>query len=192
VKNAHLTEKQSDILDFIRRFIAENDYPPSYREIAGHFGVNLMAIQRHVEALKAKGYLKSTPNIARSLEPVQKPDELHVYGRVAAGVPLFAVENILGTVSGFKKPYDAFALRVQGDSMIDAGILDGDTVIVRKQNTADDGDIVVAMLNDKATLKRFRKNGADVYLEPANRNYRPIQGVPFDVVGKVVELRRNF
>jgi len=135
--------------------------------------------------------LTQKPNKARGFELAAKVHEIPIYGRVAAGHPVFAVENIEGYVSNsFDRKRNVFALRVTGDSMIDAGIMEGDVVLVKKQTTGEDKDIVIAMVGDEATVKRFRKKGSRLYLEPANIHY-PVIKEPFEIIGKVVELRRT-
>jgi repressor LexA len=187
-----LTKKQETILRYIQEFIADNGYPPTIREMAERFQVHIKAVQDHISALKAKGVLTHQANKARGFELATRVREIPIYGRVAAGHPIFAVENIEGYVNdSHDRKRNVFALRVTGDSMIDAGIVEGDIVLVRKQSTAEDKDIVIAMVGEEATVKRFRKKSGRLFLEPANVNYAVIRE-PFEIIGKVIELRRAF
>jgi repressor LexA len=186
----NLTKKQEKVLRFIDKFIKDNGYPPTVREMAGHFEVNLKAIQDHITALKNKRHLNHESQKARGLELIHKG--IAIYGKVAAGKPIFAVENIEGYVSpSSDKAANVFGLKVTGDSMIDAGIMEGDVVLVHKQNVAEDKDIIIALFNDEATIKRLRKKKNEIYLEPANKNYEPIRDRSFTIIGKVIELRRK-
>jgi|WetSurMetagenome_2_1015567.scaffolds.fasta_scaffold145853_2 repressor LexA len=201
-----LTKKQKKILEFISKFVEENSYPPTLKEIASKFKLTIGTIQDHVYALQRKGYLEKKPDTARGFKIIKSSsgDQLKakaevnyipLYGSVAAGEPIFANDNIQGYVALEKSPRGHnihFALKVKGDSMIDAGIYDGDIVIVRKQDAADDGDIVIALLDDEATVKTLRNSKIKAYLEAANSKYKSIVNRPFSVIGKVIELRRQF
>lgn len=202
----NLAPKQKKILEFINRFISENNYPPTFQEIADKFKIIIGTVQDHIAALIRKGYLERIPDKARGFRVVN-PDEdeevsrirsaavdaIPLYGTVTAGEPIFADNNIEGYIA-LEKPRrttkEHFALKVRGDSMRDAGILEDDLVIVRKQNSASDRDIIIALLDDEATVKTFRMKYNKTFLEPANPSYKPIYK-PFKVLGKVVELRRN-
>lgn len=187
-----LTKKQQDLLHFIQEFLRENGFPPTFREMAGHFDVHVKAVQDHVTALKLKGFLRNKPNKARGFEMAARAHEIPIYGRVAAGKPIFALENIEGYVSNsLDRKKNVFALRVTGDSMKDAGIVENDIVLVKQQHTANDKDIVIAMVGEEATVKRFRKKGGRTFLEPANAEYAILES-PFEIIGKVIELRRTF
>jgi repressor LexA len=191
MEETQLTHKQQSVLDFIRSFMNENRTAPTFREIGRHLGVSVGAIQYQIEALKKKGFLEKDSMLARAIR-VAGGMEIPVLGRVHAGALHMALENVEGHIpAGHLSPSRHFALRVRGDSMINAGILDGDHVIVRMQQTADNGDIVVARVEDESTVKFLRKKGQEVTLEPANPAYQPIQGVPFDIAGVVVEVRRQ-
>ncbi|MDD5360899.1 MAG: transcriptional repressor LexA [Ignavibacteria bacterium] len=201
-----LTKKQKKILEFISKFVEENSFPPTLKEIAAKFKLTIGTIQDHVFALQRKGYLEKKPDTARGFKIIKSSsgDQLKakaevnyipLYGSVAAGEPIFANDNIQGYVALEKSPRGHnihFALKVKGDSMIDAGIYDGDIVIVRKQDAADDGDIVIALLDDEATVKTLRNSKIKAYLEAANSKYKSIVNRPFSVIGKVIELRRQF
>lgn len=201
-----LTKKQQKILDFILKFTEENSYPPTLKEIAERFKITIGTIQDHIFALQKKQYLMKKPDTARGFRVVKTPagqkltpkgemTYIPLYGSVAAGEPIFASDNIQGYVAVEKSPKGHnihFALKVKGDSMVDAGIYDGDIVIVRKQDAADNGDIVIALLDDEATVKTLRNNKIKAYLEAANPKYKAIMNRPFSIIGKVIELRRQF
>ncbi|MCX7833271.1 MAG: transcriptional repressor LexA [Ignavibacteria bacterium] len=201
-----LTGKQKKILDYLEKYIKDNDYPPTLKEIADYFNLTIGTVQDHIYALEKKGYISRKRDTARGFkiiknsEGISKPikqdfELIPVYGNVAAGEPIFANENINGYISIEKTPRGHkmhFALKVQGDSMIDAGIYDGDIVIVKKQDTAEDGDIVIALIDDEATVKKLRKSRIRIYLEAANPYYKSIISRPFKILGKVIELRRNY
>lgn len=189
--NSPLTKKQLLILSFIEQTVLSQGYPPTLTEIAAHFRVSIGTVQDHIEALKRKGFLRQKPHTARGFSLNRKTAGIPVYGRVAAGHPIFAVENIEGYWQNDETdPSSFFALRVEGDSMIDAGICPGDILKIRRQNTADDKDIVVARIGDEATVKRFRQRQGTTYLEAANPAYPPIRNIEFEILGKVVELKR--
>ena len=188
-----LTPKQELIYDFIRSCVEENGVPPSLREIGAHLDLSVGTVQDQVEAIRRKGFLDKEKTKARGLRLPVRQQHVPLLGRVHAGALHLAVENVEGQVpvgpSFSKAPH--FALRVRGDSMINAGILEGDVIIVRQQETADEGDIVVARVDDEATVKYFRRRRGQVVLEPANPAYEPIKEVPFSIVGVVVEVRRH-
>jgi len=190
--NETLTPKQSRIFQFIQEFIEERHMPPSLREIGKHLGLSVGTIQDQVEAIRRKGFLQKDGALARGLRLAAGLQQVPILGRVHAGPLHAAIENVEGylPVGTGLAPSRHFALKVRGDSMIEAGILEGDLVIVRQQETADEGDIVVARVEDESTVKRFRRKGAHVVLEPANPRYQPIQE-PFEVMGVVVEVRRH-
>jgi repressor LexA len=205
-----LTNRQEDILNFINDFIDFNGFPPTYREIGSHFDISsTFGVKRHLDALSKKGYLNVEGNVSRALTLTETGNkitqssssieliELPVVGRVAAGQPILAQENIEGTIalqsSLIRNKSEAFGLRVKGDSMIEAGIFEGDIVIVNPQKNADNGEIIVAMLADEATLKRYELKNETVYLKPENQNYSPIvvkNREDFSIVGKVMGVFR--
>ena len=199
-----LTERQREILRYILDRIEERGAPPTMREIADHFGLSSPAsVKVHLDALEKKGFIKRREWTARGIEPVKErirrlfwqQEGIPLVGRVAAGKPILAEENIeevLPLKGLFPANEDLFALRVQGDSMIEAGIFEGDLVVVRPQPTAEDGEIVVAILDDEGTVKRYFREGDRVRLEPANSNYSPIITREARVVGKVIGLIRRF
>jgi repressor LexA len=200
-----LTEKQRRVLEGIHDISQEKRYPPTVREIGERLGLrSSCTVQRHLEALERKGYIRRDRTKARSVEIVKAPDPtmipvpmvaVPVIGRVAAGQPILATENIEDV---FPLPRDivkddqCFMLQVKGDSMIDAGIFDGDHVVVRQQPYADDGEIVVALLGDEATVKYLRRRRNRVYLEPANKDMSPIVATDVQIIGKVVMSIRRY
>ena len=184
---ARTSKKREEILQFLTQFVCENGYAPSVREICTAVGLQSTAtVHYHLSALRDAGLIEMDDMKKRaiSLPECRRADRIPVVGVVTAGVPILAVENIEGYI-----PWDGergcYALRVRGDSMINAGILDGDKVVVRPQQTADNGEIVVALLDDSATVKRFRKVGATVWLMPENPAYDPIDGTEAQILGKV-------
>ncbi|OVE77792.1 repressor LexA [bacterium F11] len=189
-----LTPKQKLIYDFIQEYVEVYQVPPSLREIGAHLDLSVGTVQDQVEAIRRKGFLQKDQTKARGLRLPIAAQQVPILGRVHAGPLHAALEDVEGHVAvGSKRtPSQHFALRVRGDSMVDAGILEGDLVIVRIQSVAEEGDIVVARVEDEATVKRFRRDGNRTLLEPANAAYEPISGVPFSIVGVVVELRRHY
>lgn len=201
-----LSQKQIDILMFIKNQIQQKGYPPSVREICK--GVNLRStstVHRHLEKLEVKGYIRKDPTKPRAIEildksdndrlPVKKTIDIPIIGRVTAGKPILAFEHIEDT---FPVPAEMaergslFMLKVQGNSMINSGILSGDYVIVKQQNDAVNGDIIVALLDDEATIKRFFKEKDYIRLQPENDAMDPIIIKDVLILGKVIGLYRNF
>ena len=190
-----LTAKQKRVLEFIMDRIHEN-MPPTIREIAMHMGFKSTGTVRdYLRALENKGYLKRTNNLARSIELLRDTlSKIPIVGSIPAGGPDLAYEDIEGYVDlddVLAGQPDLFALRVKGDSMVDAGILEGDIAIIRKQSTAYRGDVVAALIGDEATLKRLRYTGKTVYLEAANKNYPPIFE-EFSIIGKLITIVRKY
>lgn len=182
-----LTERQREILEFIRGSITERGYPPTLREIGSHFGIrSTNGVNDHLRALEKKGYLQREDLKSRALRPVDlgtpanetEMVEVPVIGRVAAGQPLLATQNIEDTVKIDRffigQTREVFALRIKGESMIEDGIFDGDYVFVRKQLQAQPGEIVVAMIGDEATVKRYYPEGDTIRFQPANAKMEPI------------------
>ncbi|MFH1368000.1 MAG: transcriptional repressor LexA [Elusimicrobiota bacterium] len=191
-----ITDRQKKVLDFIEEHLSSSGHAPTVRETAARFNVNIGAAQKHISALVRKGYVKHSPGISRGLDIASRTPHatVPVLGRVPAGSPVPPIEDIEGHVHidrDIAGKGDCFALKVKGDSMTGAGILEGDIVVVRHQQTADSGDIVVAMAGGEATVKKLRKKGRDVYLEPANPKYRPIHSNDIRIIGKVVYLSRK-
>ena len=192
---ARTSTKQQDILEFLRAFTAENGYAPSVREICAAVGLRSTAsVHYHLAELKRQGQIDidENKNRAITLSEAHQPGRIPIIGTVAAGMPILAQENIEGYL-----PWDGedtcFALRVQGYSMINAGILDGDHVVVRPKSTADTGDIVVALLDDEATVKRFRRDThGGIWLLPENPDYQPLDGRYAKILGKVKAVYREY
>lgn len=201
-----LTEKQFDILMFIKKEILNRGYPPAVREICKGVGLkSTSTVHSHLQKLEEKGYIRKDATKPRAIEVIDqdeyidfKPKEtvnIPIVGRVTAGQPILAVENIEDTMpipSEIIKDQKAFILKVQGESMINAGIIDGDKVLVKKQDVAENGDIIVALLGEEATLKRFYKEKDHIRLQPENDTMEPILSKDVRVLGKVIGLYRNF
>jgi len=199
-----LTERQKQVLDFIKNYIRSSRYPPTIREIADHLSISVKGAYDHLKALERKGRVRCDINRSRAIELLEEteadPDAAYVtipiLGTVAAGRPIFADENYEGMI---RLPSDMlsrgaqyFALRVRGDSMIDAGILSGDLAIIKKRETAENGSIVVAMVDEAVTLKRFYKEQNRVRLQPENPRHRPIYTTDCRVLGTLSRLVRDY
>jgi repressor LexA len=198
-----LTDRQRQIYDFVVKNIREKGYAPSIPEIGARFKIaSTNGVSDHLKALERKGYIRRVGKRAiEVLTPLGKSlfaatRQVPILGRVPAGRPLITEENVEGLmgVPAEIARGETFVLKVKGDSMIDAGILDGDYVIVRSQATADNGEIICAMINGEATLKRFYKKDDVVTLKAENKNYPPmtIARGEFSIVGKMVGLIRKF
>ena len=188
------SDKQEKILEFLNAYVEENGYPPAVREICAAVGLRSTAtVSYHLNELKKQGRIKGEPNKRRAiaLPDTQRQGRIPVIGVVTAGLPILAVENIESTIPWDGDP-DCFALRVRGDSMIGAGILDGDKVVVRPQPDADNGEIVVALLEDEATVKRLHREKDEVWLLPENPAYSPIDGRNASILGKVKAVIREY
>lgn len=199
-----LTERQQAILDFINEYVQKNGFPPSVREIGSHFGVYPATVQDHISALQRKGYLQKKPFQSRTLSVASTSRRaeragtaIPIVGKVAAGMPLLAQENIEEMIQLPKEwaPAGAFLLKVQGNSMEGAHILSGDYVLVHPQETAANGEIVVALIGDEATVKRFYRSERGITLKPENPKFVPIEierneAASFKLVGKVMGVLR--
>lgn len=185
--------REEQVLNFIREFSAENGYAPSIREICAGVGLRSTAsVNYHLKNLQQKGMLTlGEKGRKRAIAAPQRPGQIPLIGTVTAGLPILALENREGTISWDGDPA-CFALRVRGDSMINAGIFSGDVVVVRPQPTADDGQIVVARLEDEATVKRLRRRNGEIWLMPENEAYAPIDGTYAQIVGVVKALVREY
>jgi repressor LexA len=195
------TRRQEEVLDFVKEFLLINKYPPTIREIADHFDLSVMGAYNHVKALSKKGLIRSNTNKSRSIEVIQDDDEspvisIPILGRVAAGIPVMAEENFEGNLlvtQDFLDRGNHFALRVHGDSMIGAGILDGDMAVIKSQATAENGEIVVAMTGDDAvTLKRYYQERTRIRLQAENPAYNPIYTQSVRILGKLVTVIRKY
>ena len=188
------SDKAERILEYVNQFVQENGYAPSVREIGAAVGLRSTAsVSYHIQALQEKGLL-ITPDSKgrkRSIVTNVRPGQIPVIGVVTAGVPILAYENQEGTMAWDGDP-GCFALRVRGDSMINAGILSGDKVVVRPQQTASDGQMVVARIGDEATVNRLRRRNGQIWLMPENDAYEPIDGTEAEIVGLVKAVVREY
>lgn len=206
-----LTERQKEILEYLAQYIGNNGYAPSVREIANHFGFGSpSAAKKHLDTLARKGYLNASNNISRGIslksdadtdhDPVIKRESVinvPVVGRVAAGLPILAEENLEGSIvidSMFVRTTDdCYALKVKGESMINAGIYEGDIVVVSPKKSVHNYDIIVAMVDGEATVKRYIRKDGQTLLMPENEAYPVIEVKPtsdFSIAGKVVGVLR--
>jgi len=198
-----LTEKQKAVLEFIQRQITDRGHSPTIREIGVKFSIqSTNGVRTHLNALIKKGYLKKERFISRGLELTQSLTEgvgrLPLVGSVPAGLPIDAIENIEGEIAldlSFLPRGESFTLTVIGESMKDAGILSGDIVLVKKQKVAQKGDIVVAIIDGEATVKRYFPSEKSIRLQPENKDFEPIivtkKSGDFRIAGKVVGLLRR-
>ena len=188
------TSNKADlIMDYVNQFIQENGYSPSVREIGAAVGLRSTAsVSYHLQALQEKGLIQApgAKGRKRALVTGSRPGQIPVIGVVTAGLPILAVENQEGTIPWSEA--GCFALRVRGDSMVGAGILEGDKVIVRPQQSADNGQIVVARIDDEATVKRLLRRNGQVWLMPENDNYSPIDGTHAEIIGVVKGVVREY
>jgi len=200
-----LTKRQQEIFDFIKRYSAKYGYPPTVRDIGKAVGLaSSSTVHAHLSNLEKVGLLRRDPSKPRAIElldraaesvkSIVRPSGLPLVGHVAAGQPVLAEENIedyveVPDIAGGE--IGDYVLRVRGDSMKDAGILEGDVVVVRPQDTADDGDIVVALVGEEATVKRFFREADHVRLQPENTAMEPIRSKDVRVLGQVVGLLRS-
>ena len=211
-----LTERQKEIYDYIRACTEKEKMPPTVREIGDKFGISSTnGVRSILSALIKKGYIRRAPRLSRGIEildettakenasesAVQSSEntvEVPIIGRVAAGAPILAVQNIEGTVTVDRdflaSQPNVFALHVKGDSMINAGILDGDLIFARQQKTADRGEIIVAQVDNEATVKYYHPAADHIELRPANPRYRPIivkKDKHFSIAGKLIGVMRK-
>ena len=206
-----MTARQEEIYEYIKKYSKENHMPPTVREIGNHFEISSTnGVRSILAALIKKGYINRSPRLSRGIEIVDTKDdstakespsntiEIPIVGRVAAGTPILAVQNLEGTVT-IDRDFlacrsDVFALRVKGDSMINAGIFDGDLIFARQQKTADLGEIVVAQIDNEATVKYYHPVADHVELRPANPKYKPIivnDKKDFSIAGRVIGVMRR-
>lgn len=188
-------DKSEIIFDFMQKFIAENGYSPTVREICEACDIKSTATAfTYINQLADRGVIKKTDNRNRAVSLNQKVVNVPLIGTVAAGQPIFATENYEGIYSipnNFFTGDELFMLNVKGDSMINIGMFDGDKIVVKKQETADNGDIVVALVDDSATVKRFFKRDGKVILHPENDDMQDFIFKDVQILGKVVGLMRN-
>ncbi len=200
-----ITDRQKEVLNFISSYTEENFYPPTVRDISEHFDISLRAVQDHILALQKKGFLSQSQKKARSIrvlsdcrdkEPVTYISKVPLLGTVAAGKPLLSEENLDGYVNltePFVRPGKSyFALRVRGQSMINAGILDGDLAVVEQASTAQDGQIIVAVIDDAITLKRYYKEAERIRLQPENPQFQAIYCTDVRIVGILANIVRTY
>ena len=189
-------DRRGRIIEFVQAYADEHGFAPSIREIGRAVGIrSTKAVKYHLDIMVNEGLLKRTPRQARGLQTAHQPDALPLIGRIAAGSPLLAVENVEAQVS-LSRFRDCFLLRIKGESMKGIGIMDNDMVVVRPQAAAANGEIVAALLGNEATVKRFRQRRNQVVLEPENPEFEPILVDParqdFRIIGVVVGLLRNY
>ena len=205
-----MTARQEEIYEYIKKYSKENHMPPTVREIGNHFDISSTnGVRSILAALIKKGYINRSPRLSRGIEILSDDKEsntevasntieIPIVGRVAAGTPILAVQNLEGTVT-IDRDFlacrsDVFALRVKGDSMINAGIFDGDLIFARQQKTADRGEIVVAQIDNEATVKYYQPQADHIELRPANPKYRPIivkNNKDFSIAGRVIGVMRR-
>jgi len=196
------TSRQTEVLDFLKSFLSGHKYPPTIREVAGHFGISVQGAYDHDKALEKKGLIACDNNRSRAIEIIETPADSNnnlvqvpLLGHVAAGMPLFAEENFEGNISmsamlvGNGK---VFALRVEGESMIGAGIMDGDIAVFSQQAQVENGQIVVAMVDEAVTLKRFYKEKNRVRLQAENPAYPPMYTADVRILGRLVTIIRSY
>lgn len=200
-----VTARQQEVLSFIQSFIHTNRYPPTIREIAESLKVSVKAAHDHVKALEKKEVIRYDANRSRTIEVLVAPEkksksldvlrEIPILGSVAAGVPVLAAENLEGTITVPEEQLSKgvyFALRVSGDSMSGAGILDGDIAVIKQQAIADNGDIVVAMVDEAVTIKRFFREPSRVQLRAENPRYTPIYTRDVRILGRLSQIIRQY
>lgn len=192
-----LTLKQQRIYDYIVEFTAQKGYPPSVREIAEAVGLKSPStVHFHMKALEEAGVITKSAGKTRAITPVRQPEknQIPVLGNVAAGAPILAEEHVEDylTFDTQGRDDEHFALKIRGESMLKAGILPGDLVVVHRQSTANNGEIVIALLGEEATCKRLRRKDGHIWLLPENDDYQPIDGDEAQLLGKVVAVVRRY
>ena len=188
------SDKAQQILDYVNQFVQQNGYAPSVREIGAAVGLRSTAsVSYHLRQLQEKGMLQEpgAKGRKRAIVTSQRPGQIPVIGVVTAGLPILAFENQEGTMPWEGDPR-CFALRVRGESMMGAGILDGDRVVVRPQPNAEDGQIVVARIEDEATVKRLSRKNGEIWLLPENPAFDPIDGSQAEIIGIVKAVYREY
>jgi repressor LexA len=196
-------DKQREVYDFLKKFTEDKGYPPSVREICEAVSLrSTSTVHGHLKRLEKKGLIKRDPTKPRALEISELSNhrrefiDIPIIGKVTAGLPILAVENIEDTftlpINFIKNTNELFMLNVSGESMIDAGILDGDFAIIEKVNSASNGDIVVALIENEATIKRFFKEKDHIRLQPENQHMKPIIVPDCDILGRLVGVFRSY
>lgn len=190
-----LTPKQKKVLDFVNRFTVKYGYAPSLNEIAEYLEKSIGTVQHFIAELQIKGYLQKKENISRGLSSTQEvTKQIFKLGYIAAGEPIEPIENpepIDVPTSFLRSSGNYYALEVKGNSMVEDNILDGDTIVIKHQQTAEDGDRVVAITEDGVTLKRLRSQNGQIYLEPRNKRLENIYPKKLEIRGKFVGLLRS-
>lgn len=197
-----VTKRQTEVLSYIRSFMNKNKYPPTVREVAAHFGISVRAAYDHLRALEKKGLISCGRHRSRAIEIIDQEDhhteshvDVPVLGHVAAGTPVLSEENyddflsLPASMTGRGTP---FALRVEGDSMIGAGILDGDIAVISQQNQVENGQIAVVRVDEAVTLKRVYKEKTRMRLQPENPAYKPTFSQDVQILGRLVSLIRSY
>ena len=199
-----LTKRQREVLSFIAEHINRHFYPPTIREVAEHFSISVKGAYDHIAALKRKKYLKVDSRRSRAIELTEHFEndgigslaKIPIVGTVAAGVPILSEENREGTLtldkSTLKKNRTYFAVKVRGDSMIGAGIMDGDTAVIEKQDVVKNGEIAVAVVDDAVTLKRFYRENSRIKLQAENPAYPPVYSKNVRILGRLFRIIRNY
>ena len=198
-----MTQKQTEIYNFLKSFVEEKSFPPSVREICVAVGLkSTSTVHGHLKTLERKGYINRESTKTRALEIIEFSERkkeminIPIIGKVTAGEPILAIENIEDTFSiplnYVKHTEDLFILKISGSSMIEAGILDGDLAIIEKTNVAENGDIVVALIDNEATIKRFFKEKNYYRLQPENSTMDPIIVTECTILGKLAGLYREY
>ena len=196
------TERQKEVLDFIAAYISIHSYPPTIREVADFFSISIKGASDHLTALRKKGLLKQGDKKNRTMELVRTEDEedfaeIPILGTVAAGRPILALENMDGSIkmhrTFLRNTSKYFALKVKGDSMENAGIMDGDIAVIEHQNMVDNGEIAVVMLDEAVTLKTFYRESTRIRLQPENPKYSPIFcSRDVRILGKLAHILRSY
>jgi len=197
----NLTAKQKQILMFIKEKIRDSGYPPTVREVGDRFKITVKGAYDHMKAIEKKGFIHTEQNKSRAIvvtgesASISKSVNIPLVGRIAAGSPVLAEENIeeyLPFPASSFSSGEYFALNVRGDSMTGAGINDGDIAVIKKQNTANNSEIVAAMIENEATLKKFKKEGSRLFLCPENPAYKPIPAEGAVILGKLAAIFRSY
>ena len=199
-----LTKRQKEVLLFIAKYINNYLYPPTIREIACHFNISVKGAHDHITALKKKNAITHIEKQSRTMALMPETRDQYIndlvkvpiVGTVAAGIPILSEENYEGSItlhrSMLKKNNSYFALKVRGDSMSGAGIIDGDIAVIEKRSAVNNGDIAVAVVDDAVTLKRFYKNNSKILLKSENPKYKPISCYDIRILGRLYKVIRNY